>query len=142
MKAETLRRYFGDMPPLDHYPLRDADCEFRWEDSEVVDYIMSHPGFMANLFSQITKSGAIRFNPDTKTWRGYRYQDEPKISSVKTQCQNSISSHQCQCQNPILPLGEGGVLGYCDTGHTPNPKMTLAVNIDTDANDDESEVRR
>ena len=142
MKAETLRRYFGDMPPLDHYPLRDADCEFRWEDSEVVDYIMSHPGFMANLFQQVRKSGAILFDPDTKTWRGYRYQDEPKISSVKTQCQNSISSHQCQCQNPILPLGEGGVLGYCDTGHTPNPKMTLAVNIDTDTGDDESEVRR
>ena len=142
MKAETLRRYFGDMPPLDHYPLRDADCEFRWEDSEVVDYIMSHPGFMANLFQQVRKSGAILFDQESKTWRGYRYQDEPKISSVKTQCQNSISSHQCQCQNPILPLCEGGVLGCYDTGHTPNPKMTLAVNIDTDANDDESEVRR
>jgi hypothetical protein len=142
MKAETLRRYFGDMPPLDHYPLRDTGREFRWEDSEVIKYLMSRPAFLENLLSRVTKSGAIVFDPDTKTWRGYRYQDEPKKSAVKTRCQNSTSTQPCRCQNPILPLGEGGVLGYCDSRLTPNPKMTAAVNIDSDANDDESEVRR
>jgi hypothetical protein len=142
MKAETLRRYFGDMPPLDHYPLRDTGREFQWEDSEVIKYLMSRPAFLENLLSRVTKSGAIVFDPDTKTWRGYRYQDESKKSAVKTRCQNSTSTQPCRCQNPILPLREGGVLGYCDSRLTPNPKMTAAVNIDSDANDDESEVRR
>jgi len=111
MKAETLRRYFGDMPPLDHYPLRDADCEFRWADSEVVKYLMSRPAFLENQLSRVTKSDAILFDQESKTWRGYRYKDEPKKSAVKTCCHNSTSSQPCRCQNPILPLKEGGSIG-------------------------------
>lgn len=73
MKPETLRRYFKQMPPLDHFPKHDSVEPFRWEDSDVVRYLMRHPDFMTNLFSQLRQSGAIVFNHATNKWSGCAY---------------------------------------------------------------------
>lgn len=126
MKAETLREYFGDMPPLDHYPLRDYR-EFRWEDSEVVEYITSHPQFMKNLFYQLRKSGALVFDQDSKTWRGFRYH--------KGCCQNSSSKPGSISLPPpskpnTPPRGES-IGGVSDGRLTPDPLLTAEGGFDS-----------
>jgi hypothetical protein len=126
MKYETLRRYLGDMPPVDHYPLRDYR-EFRWEDSEILDYLLDHPKFLNAIFDAMKQSGAIVFDPDTRTWRGYRYQ--------KSCCQNpsskpdSISTPPLSKPHPhYQDNGDGGI---CDSRQSPNPTVTAAVNFDS-----------
>ncbi|MBC2595657.1 hypothetical protein H5P28_15420 [Ruficoccus amylovorans] len=130
MKPETLRKYFGDMPPLEHYPLRDYR-EFRWEDSEVVEYISSHPQFMTNLFCQIRQSGAVVFDPVTKTWRGYRYHQQAKSGC----CQNSPSKPDSFSSSPLSKphpyISDIGMGGVCDSRQSPDPLVTAAVNSDS-----------
>ena len=130
MKYETLREYFGDMPPLDHYPLRDYR-EFRWEDSEVVEYMLAHQKFMANLFSSLRESKAIVFDPDTKTWRGYRYREPAKSARRQNSSSKPDSFSPPPLSKPQFPHGVGGTGGVSDSRQSPNPTVTAAGGFDS-----------
>jgi hypothetical protein len=133
MKHETLRRYFGDMPPLDHYPLREYR-EFRWEDSEVVEYMIDNHQFMTNIFHRLQRAGAIVFDPETRTWRGYRYQAQEgccQKSSAKLFSPSTMPPSKTQ--SPSSRRGTGGI---CDGRQTPNPLLTA-----TDLSDSDSEQK-
>ena len=125
MKYAALREFFGDMPPMDHYPLRDYR-EFRWEDSEVVEYMVGHRKFMAALMQALRDSGAIVFDSNTNTWRGYHYE--------KSCCQNS-SSKSSSFRQPLsktqFPHGVGGTGGISDSRQPPNPSVTAAEGFDS-----------
>lgn len=137
MKPETLRKYFGEMPPLDHYPLRDSH-EFRWDDSEVVEYIMRHPQFMSNLFKQLTNSRAIVFHPATRTWRGYRFKEKVAAGCCQNTPSNSTSSSATPPSKTQSPLSERGTGVFCDGRQSPNP--LTADDSDFDSRRGETEV--
>lgn len=129
MKLETLRRYFAQMPPLNHYPLRNCR-EFRWEDSEVVRFIASHPQFMTNLFCRLRKSGVIVFNSATQTWCGYRYREGGNPTAVKTCNQNPTLFFDSRHQNPNTPPRGVGIGGIFDGRLSPYPFLTADRGFD------------
>ena len=106
MKAETLRKLFEDMPPLDHFPKRGTGEPFRWQDSEVGDYILAHEKFMNRLLSQLRESGAIVFDEDSKTWRGCRV---PK-STVKIPHSHHVAPPHFLAPTPPSPSKLQGVI--------------------------------
>lgn len=131
MKPETLRRYFGDMPPVDHYPKRDQGVPFCWQDSELVRYLTKHDLFMNNVMERLRESGAIVFDPESKTWAGYRYSGKVKIPC----CQNSLSKGDDFLQQPLsktpspyYTYGDGGI---CDSRRSPDPFVTAKVTFDS-----------
>lgn len=139
MKYETCRRYFGDMPPCDHYPLRNYR-EFRWEDSEILDYLIDHPKFLSNIFDAMKQSGAIVFDPETRTWRGYLYRGKNRDSI--SCCQNSLSKPTSIFTPPLSKphphIYDMGMGGSFDSKQTPNPFLTADRGFDSEP---ETEVR-
>ena len=72
MKYETLRRYCAKMPPLRHYPNKDKGEPFRFEDSEVIQWLLTETRILQRLMESLRESGAIIYDPDTETWHGYQ----------------------------------------------------------------------
>ncbi len=120
MKYDTLRKYCGDMPPLRHYPKKDLGEPFRWEDSEVIDWILEHTRVIPRLFESLQEAGAIVFDPDSGTWRGYRHFSPcSKIQNAPV-LKNLISEHNAVLKNPY-PYFQYGYGGICEHRQTPNP---------------------
>lgn len=132
MKQSTLRRYLANMPPLDHYPNRDSGEPFRWEDSEVFQWLMANTRVPTRLFEALRESGAIIFDPETKTWRGYK----TPLSHAVVSRQNRASSKSSilntepssNTQHHIYDMGVGD---YDDDRLSPNP-LTADVRNDDD----------
>jgi len=71
-KAKAARSLYllklSGMPVLRHWPHRDKP--FKFEDSEVVKWLMQQPEVMEKAFEHARSSGMIVFNQETKDWKG------------------------------------------------------------------------
>jgi hypothetical protein len=138
MKHERIRALFGDMPPLDHNPGRFTGEEFKFENSEVLQYAMRNEKFLSTLMSLLRDSKAIIFDRETMLWRGFR----TPLSHAKTRRQNEPSS------NPSIlttepsskyqyPYVIGGIGYVCDDRLSPNPLTAVVRNNNDDKNGQE-----
>jgi hypothetical protein len=73
-KKERLRELAGGMPPLLHYP--DQSSPFDPAESRVLKWISQRPELVLLAFNKLRDSGAIVFDPETRTWRGCHYDFE------------------------------------------------------------------
>lgn len=60
------------MPPLDHYPNRQAQGGFDYRDSQVMAYLTTNPDVLHWIFNHVKEQGLIRFDPATNRWEGVR----------------------------------------------------------------------
>lgn len=71
MPRDDLRPLFGivgNMPRLDHNPKRPKG--WTAEDSEIYEWFRSNDKLLRWLFDTSRRRGLIRFDGETKTWRG------------------------------------------------------------------------
>ena len=140
MKPETLRRYFANMPPLDHFPKRESGEPFRWEDSEVIQWFIRHTPIPNRILTDARRAGAVVFDPVSKTWRGYKSMQ----TITPERLQNPVSSNSSflptsPSSKYQYPYAVGGT-GYIDDDRqTPDPLSPVVESNDDDGQN--SEVR-
>lgn len=122
MKPETIRRLCEHMPALDHFPKRNTGEPFRWEESEVVQWLANNPEIQRKLFEAARRSGAIAFNPLTKKWSGKRTSEirhnQRRQNTSSSEPSNLTTPPSSKYQHPSYRGGAGYV---CDDRRTPNP---------------------
>jgi len=135
MKHERIRALFGDMPPLDHNPGRFTGEEFKFENSEVLQYAMRNERFLSMLMSLLRGSKAIVFDRETMLWRGCR----TPLSAAVARRQDEASSKSLNLNTEPSSYTQyppkGGYWGYDDDRLTPNP---LAADVTFDDDDSQS----
>jgi len=88
---------------------------------------------MVTFFSMIQKSGAIVFDPETRTWQGYRNRD---FNASKSGCCQKLSpkisiSDTTLLSKPQVPYAVGIPGGVYDSKQSPNPFVTAAAIFDS-----------
>jgi hypothetical protein len=65
-KGSKVGKVISGMPPLEHWP--DETQPFRFDESEVIKWLIGQPEVLNYLFGKATNSGAIIF--DGEYWVG------------------------------------------------------------------------
>lgn len=68
--ARAAFRAAASMPPLSHWPGRCHGLPFVEAQSQVLEFLGSHPEIRRWLLSTFKASGAISFDPVTRKWSG------------------------------------------------------------------------
>lgn len=67
-QSSKLLACVRQMPPLDHHP--DRPLPFHPERSQVCAWLIAQPDIRQWLFQIVQGRGLIRFDPESRTWRG------------------------------------------------------------------------
>ena len=117
------------MPPLRHYPQKDSGEAFRFEDSEVLQWLFTETRFLERLMESLRESGAITYDADTETWRGHQV-EKPCSKLVSEACSKPFFLNTVLCSKyPLYINIKGGMI--CEHERTPNPLATTGADLST-----------